>query len=36
MGIRLIVDSSADLPKEIVERYSIVVVPLSVHFGEET
>ena len=33
MGIRLIVDSTADLTPQVRER--VVVVPLTVHFGEE-
>lgn len=35
MGIQLVVDSSADLPKEIIEKYQIKVVPLFIHFNEE-
>ncbi|MDK2821765.1 MAG: fatty acid kinase fatty acid binding subunit [Clostridia bacterium] len=34
--IRLVTDSTADLPQELVERYGITVVPLKVNFGEET
>ena len=33
MGIRIVVDSSADLTPQARER--VVVVPLTVHFGEE-
>jgi len=34
--IQLITDSSADLPKEIVERYNIKVVPLKINIdGDE-
>ena len=33
MGIRLIVDSTADLTPQVRER--VIVVPLTVHFGEE-
>ncbi len=36
MTIRIITDSTADLPKEFVEELDIKVVPLNVHFGEET
>jgi len=32
----VITDSTADLPPELVARWGIVVVPLYVHFGEET
>lgn len=35
MRIRLITDSSADLPKEILERYNILQLPLHIIFGEE-
>lgn len=35
-GIRFVTDSTADLPKEIVKKYNITVVPLKVRFGEET
>lgn len=30
----IVTDSSCDLPKEIIDRYQIHVVPLSVHFGD--
>lgn len=36
MGIRIITDSICDVPKEYVERYAIKVMPLTVHFGEES
>jgi len=36
VGIKIIVDSSADLPKEIIDRYGFIVIPLSVHFGSHT
>ncbi|MDZ7740935.1 MAG: DegV family protein [Bacteroidota bacterium] len=32
--IALVTDSTSDLPQEIIEKYQIHVVPLSVHFGE--
>lgn len=35
MSIKLIVDSSADLPQSVIEKYDIKVIPLSVHFGDE-
>ncbi|QNO16375.1 DegV family protein [Alkalicella caledoniensis] len=35
MAIKLVVDSTADLSQEIIDRYDIQVVPLNVHFGEE-
>src|SRR3954462_832668 len=34
--IKIITDSSADLPKELIEQYDITVVPLTVTIGEET
>ena len=35
MSVRIIVDSSSDLPKSVIEHYDIKIIPLSVHFGEE-
>lgn len=35
MAIKLIVDSSADLPQSIIDQYNIKIIPLSVHFGDE-
>lgn len=35
MAVKIVTDSTADLPKEIVEELGIRVVPLNVHFGEE-
>lgn len=35
MGYRIIVDSSSDMPKELIERYNFKIIPLSVHFGDE-
>lgn len=35
VAIRVITDSSADLPQEMVERYGIKVVPLSIEFQGE-
>ena len=34
-GIRIVTDSSCDLPDDLVEKHSITVVPLTVRFGEE-
>lgn len=34
--IKIITDSTSDLPLELVKRYDIEVVPLTVHFGEES
>lgn len=36
MTIRIVTDSGADLPKEIIERYDITVVPLHLHLEGET
>ena len=33
---RILTDSAADLTSEELERYGISVVPLSIHFGEDT
>ena len=33
--IKIITDSTSDLPKEIAEELGIVVIPLNVHFGDE-
>ncbi len=33
--IKIVTDSTADLPTELVKEYGITVVPLEVHFGEE-
>lgn len=35
MGIRIVTDSTADLPRELIEELGITVVPLNVHFGDE-
>lgn len=35
MSVRIIVDSSADLPQDVIDRYDFKIIPLSVHFGEE-
>ncbi|MDF2676444.1 MAG: hypothetical protein K0Q97_742 [Bacillota bacterium] len=36
MGIRLVVDSTADVTSEIKEKYNIKMVPLSVNFGDDS
>lgn len=36
MGYKIIVDSSADLPDSIIEKYDIGVIPLKIHFGDKT
>lgn len=33
--LKIITDSTSDLPKEIAEELGIVVIPLNVHFGEK-
>ncbi len=35
MSIRVVVDSSADLPKHFIDKYNVKLVPLSIKFGEE-
>ncbi|HYF45338.1 MAG TPA: DegV family protein [Acidimicrobiales bacterium] len=35
MNIRVVTDSACDLPDDLVEKYGIQVVPLSIRFGEE-
>jgi len=35
MGIKIVTDSSADLPAEMVEELGVVVVPLYVRFGDD-
>ncbi len=34
--VKVIVDSTSDLPPDVTERLGISVVPLNVHFGDET
>lgn len=34
-NIRIVTDSTADLPAEVIQKYGIEVVSLKVHFGEE-
>lgn len=34
--IKIITDSTADLPKDIYEKYDIEVLPLLINFGEES
>ncbi|MFZ5814487.1 MAG: DegV family protein [Bacillota bacterium] len=36
MGIRIVTDSTSDLPLELRREYGIEVVPLTVHFGPES
>jgi len=33
--IRIVTDSTADLPRELIDKYNITVVPLKVMFGQE-
>lgn len=35
MPVKVVVDSTADLPESLVRKHDITVVPLYVHFGEE-
>jgi len=34
--VHIVTDSTADIPKKLVEQYNITVVPLKVHFSEQT
>lgn len=36
MAVRIVTDSTADLPPALVRAHQIVVVPLNVHFGQQT
>ncbi len=36
MSVAIVADSSADIPKQLVEKYNITVVPLYVLFGNDT
>jgi DegV family protein with EDD domain len=35
MPVRIVTDSTADLPSQLVDKYRIIVVPLTVSFGDE-
>ena len=35
MAIKIVIDSTADMPSALVQAYGITVVPLNVHFGTE-
>lgn len=35
MPIKIITDSTADIPKDLVDKYGIIELPLTVHFGNE-
>ena len=35
MGIRIVTDSSCDLPTDVAEQHHITVIPLTIRFGEE-
>lgn len=35
MGIRIVTDSTSDIPKHLIDKYGIIVLPLTVHFGSE-
>jgi DegV family protein with EDD domain len=35
VGVRVVTDSSCDLPRSLVEAYGIEVVPLTIRFGDE-
>jgi len=33
--IAIVTDSTSDIPKELINRYKISIIPLTVHFGHE-
>ncbi|MCZ7527817.1 MAG: DegV family protein [Acidimicrobiia bacterium] len=35
MGVRVVTDSACDLPQELVDELGIVIVPLTIRFGDE-
>ncbi len=35
MSVKIVTDSTADLPPEVVQEFGITVVPLHIHFGHE-
>ncbi len=35
MGVKIVTDSTSDLPKDLAEALGITVVPLNVHFGDD-
>ena len=35
MAVRLVTDSSCDLPQDVVDAHGITIVPLTIRFGEE-
>ena len=36
MGIRIVIDSTSDVTDEIIEKYNIKMVPLTVNFENES
>ena len=36
MSVKIVTDSTSDLPKELAQELGITVVPLNVHFGLDT
>ena len=35
LQVQIVTDSSCDLPKELINKYNIQVVPLSIHFNDD-
>ena len=35
MAVKVVTDSTSDLPKDLAEELGVTVVPLTVYFGEE-
>ncbi|MFH1140476.1 MAG: DegV family protein [Chloroflexota bacterium] len=36
MAVRIVTDSTADLPSDLVKKLAIIVIPCNLHFGQET
>ena len=36
MSIRIVIDSTSDIPKEFIEKHNIIMLPLTVNFGEDS
>ena len=36
MPVKIVTDSVADIPAEVIDELGISVIPVVVHFGEET
>ena len=36
MGVQIVTDSTSDLPQNVIEELGIMVIPLNVHFGQDS